>query len=205
MKLRQNSKKAFSACSLTSINEQSLPMKSKRAKDGLELYPKAPVRFGVQETTNFLIGVPPEALAKLSHIYRSSPAARRALGMETITSTRELETFKITDEMTNVNVEILDAYLKAIGYKVVFSDNFKDNLIDLNADSVIYERVDEEDGTVFLGTDKEYFDYKVRKDVKKELIEKDFILSRLEFEDLFEDLVKERKEAIMRGEIRFEL
>ena len=125
--------------------------------------------------------------------------------METITSTRELETFKITDEMTNVNVEILDAYLKAIGYKVVFSDNFKDNLIDLNADDVIYERVDEEDGTVFLGTDKEYFDYKVRKDVTKELIEKDFILSRLEFEDLFEDLVKERKDAIMRGEIRFEL
>lgn len=167
MKLKQNSKKAFSVCSLSSINEQNLPIKSKRAKEGLELYPKATIRFGIQETTNFLIGVEPEFLAKLAEYYRSCPIGRRLLAKKSM-STKELEDFPEPEEkMMNVNVEILNScYLKCQGYALKFTTTDDVHVYDFS-DTGLYSHTDENTGEVFIGTNFEYEKHKIEKKVKE--------------------------------------
>lgn len=165
MKLKQNSKKAFSACALSAINEQNLPMKSKRAKDGLELFPKATVRFGIQETTNFLIGVEPEVLAELSKYYRSCPASRRLLAKKSISINKLKDLPGIDDEnMMNVNVEILNAYLRCKGFKISFSDQEQGIVHDFGN-----ERIQEleEKGITYIGNEYDIVRSKLERKIRK--------------------------------------
>lgn len=170
MKLKQNSKKAFSACSLSSINEQNLPMKSKRAKDGLELYSKSSTRFGIQETTNFLIGLSPIALAIISRFYRSSPAGRRAMA-NALMSCKPLKDFPSDEEERYVNIiaEILEALLKAVGYGIKFGDEDKD-LVYYLGDNTIREYI-HENGTHIMCTELEWLWYCACQEADKDITE----------------------------------
>ena len=79
----------------------------------------------VQETLNNMISIDPELSARLHMYYRSSPVARRQLGMEIVNnygSGLPIEPV-MTDKMTNRNVEILTAYLKIMGLELEFHED----------------------------------------------------------------------------------
>lgn len=125
MKLKQSSKKNMSACSNAPINNLGLPSKNDNAKKHRSLYPKTPIRSGLQETINNMISISPEVSAQLHMYYRSSPVARRKLGIEIINNYGKGLPIEpvTTDKMTNRNVEILSAYLKIMGLQLVFDDD----------------------------------------------------------------------------------
>ena len=125
MKLKQSSKKNMSACSNAPINNIGLPSKNDNAKKHRSLYPKTPIRSGLQETLNNIISINPELSAKLHMYYRSSPVARKELGVEIINNYgRGLPIEPITtDKMTNKNVEILDAYFKCMGIGLQYDED----------------------------------------------------------------------------------
>lgn len=125
MKLKQTSKKNMSACSTAPINNLSLPEKTDSAKKHKTSHPKTPIRSGLQETLNNMISIDPELSARLHMYYRSSPVARRQLGMEIVNnygSGLPIEPV-MTDKMTNRNVEILTAYLKIMGLELEFHED----------------------------------------------------------------------------------
>lgn len=125
MKLKQSSKKNLSTCSTAPINNLGLPEKTDSAKKHKTLYPKTPVRSGLQETINNMISISPELSARLHMYYRSSPVARRKLGLEIINNYGAGKPIEpvMTDKMTNRNVEVLSAYLKIMGLELVFDQD----------------------------------------------------------------------------------
>lgn len=123
IKLKQTSKKGFSVRSTGSLSRKGTPEKSNKAKTHQELYSKTPIRIGDQENINSAIGVPPEVIAELHLFYRSSVIGRRSVGEKLATNVDELKDFKYAPEFSNRNVEILQAYLKAMGLKLEFGDD----------------------------------------------------------------------------------
>ena len=72
-----------------------------------------------------MISISPELSARLHMYYRSSPVARRQLGLEIINNYgagKPIEPI-MTDKMTNRNVEVLSAYLKIMGLELVFDQD----------------------------------------------------------------------------------
>lgn len=72
-----------------------------------------------------MISIDPELSARLHMYYRSSPVARRQLGLEIINNYGEGKPIEpvMTDKMTNRNVEVLTAYLKIMGLELVFDED----------------------------------------------------------------------------------
>ena len=152
IKLRQSSKKGYTARSTGSISKLGVPEKSNKAKNHQDMNPRTPIRAGNMETVNLLIGVMPEVIAKLHKYYRTSITGRRELGERLMNSTTELETIDTDEAMVNTNAQILNAYLKILGIRIVFSDEHKD-IVRYEDGSV--EEWDYEDST-FIGTVTDY-------------------------------------------------
>lgn len=125
IRLKQTSKKGFSARSLSGIGVKNVPEKSNKAKLHQELYPKTPIKAGDQENLNLTIGVDTETIADLHRYYRSSPIARRDTASR-LTNPYELEDFEHSNTYNNINSEILNAYLKVMGQRLEFSDAYYD-------------------------------------------------------------------------------
>lgn len=176
MKLKQTSKKGFSVRSTSSISKKGVPEKSDNAKKNKELYSKTPVKIGIDENLNLLIGTDSEELAKLHMFYRSSVVGRKMLGKQLMSSVDQIEDFELTPDIKNRNVEILDAYFKTMGLRLsygvekmninVFTDQLSDKFygdkyvlgddLDHLAASLDYEAKLNVDDNVFVGTPEEY-------------------------------------------------
>jgi DNA-directed RNA polymerase beta subunit len=186
IKLKQTSKKGFSVRSTGSLSKKGIPEKSNKAKTHQELYSKTPIRIGDQENVNSAIGVPTEIIAQLHLFYRSSVIGRRDIGEKLATSIKEIKDFEYSPEFTNRNVEILQAYLKAMGVRIVFSDQnmniniYTDEMRDHDIGDKMYICTQEEyeelmreqnirdeykENTVFVGTPDE-FEEQIKKDVE---------------------------------------
>ena len=120
MKLKQSSKKQLSVCSYAPIGRTGMPEKTDNAKKHKSPVSHTPIRKGIQESTNTMISISPETYAKQHMFYRSSPVARRELGYEIIDNYGVGKPIdpKITDKMSNRNVEILNAYLLIMGFEL---------------------------------------------------------------------------------------
>ena len=126
---------------------------------------------------NSAIGVPPEVIAQLHLFYRSSVTGRRDLGEKLVSSLNQIKDFKYSDEFSNRNVEILQAYLHALGVQLVFSDEhmtikiYTDAMETFETEDAMYictqKEFDElqeeagvrrkyEENVVFVGTPDEY-------------------------------------------------
>lgn len=152
IKLRQSSKKGYTARSTGSISKLGVPEKSNKAKNHQDMNPRTPIRAGNMETVNLLIGVMPEVIAKLHKYYRNSITGRRELGERLMNSTSELDTIDTDEVMVNTNAQILNAYLKILGITIEFTDDTKD--IVRYEDGTVEEWEYEDD--VFIGTVTEY-------------------------------------------------
>lgn len=120
LKLKQTSKKGLSARSTGTINRRGLPDKTENAKKFQVPYSNIPVRRGKQEMANDMMALDPEKVAKEQLAYRSSPLARMWLATNLMENYFGVQEFKPTEEMKNVNVQILSAYLLTMGMELEF-------------------------------------------------------------------------------------
>lgn len=131
LKLKQTSKKNFSARSTGYLSQKGLPDKTSKLKNNQQLYSTTPIRLGRDENTNINCAVPPEIVAKLHLFYRSSPIARRAVSKLYTGNVLNFKKFKIKPGYINLNVKILLVYLKAMGYKIDYGKH-NQIVVDIN-------------------------------------------------------------------------
>ena len=182
IKLKQTSKKGFSARATGALSKRGVPDKSYKTKNHQDLYSSTPIRIGDQENVNSVIGVPPEIIAKLHLFYRSSVIGRRDLGKKLATRIKMLDDFKYMPDFKNRNVEILQAYFKAMGVRIkFFGDEYRIPIELGDIKSFI------KDDKMFIGTDSEFDDYRLLSKVKKKY-EDDvcFIGTKDEYEDMID-------------------
>lgn len=179
IKLKQTSKKGFSVRSTGSLSKKGIPEKSNKAKAHQEIYSKTPIRIGDQENINSAIGVPTEMIAQLHLFYRSSVIGRRDLGEKLATRIDEIKDFGYSKEFSNRNVEILQAYLKALGVRIEFGD--EKMMIDIYTDEMKDYDVGDK---MFIGTREEYEELAREFNIRDHYSENEvFIGTREEFED----------------------
>ena len=89
--------------------------------------------------------MPLEDVSDMTKVYRNSLNARRKFAEKLVTNLDELEDFDIDEEKDiNTNVVILNAYLKAMGVRLTFSDQYY--TINSYDDNEILDYEDEETG-----------------------------------------------------------
>lgn len=177
MKLKQNSKKGFSARSAGALSKKGLPEKSYKNKIHQDLYSTTPIRLGRDETLNINIGVKSIETALMHLYYRSSAIGRQALGMRLASSTKPIKNLKSLGKATNRNADILAAYFKAMGIKLVFSDEYEVIKV---YDDVIRDHVD--DNGIFIGDEHEYDDNKLLRKLVDSYHDDVFVGSTEEYE-----------------------
>jgi 5S rRNA maturation endonuclease (ribonuclease M5) len=183
IKLKQTSKKGFSARSTGALSKKGVPVKSYKMKNSQDLYSTTPIRIGIDENLNSLIGTPSDMIAKLHLFYRSSVIGRRDLGKRLIKNLKMLDDFRYEDNIKNRNVEILQAYLKSMGLRIKFIGN-KYN-IDVEIGDI---KTFEDDEKLFIGTESDYKDYKLKKKIKKKCeTKKCFVGTKEEFNKMIDD------------------
>lgn len=114
MRLKQSSEKGFSARSTGSINKLGFPDRPSNNKH--DLYSKNPVRIGIQENNNSVIGVDPTYIAKLHMFHRNSQMARQDIS-HGLASQGRIQ-YKSAEGYVNRNVTSLNAELKLLGVRL---------------------------------------------------------------------------------------
>ena len=142
-----------------------------------------------QENINSLIGVSPKDIAKLHLFYRSSVIGRRDIGKQLATTIKTLKDFKNSNKFTNRNVEILQAYFKALGIKIEFLDDIYN--IDIRTD---YLNSYTTDKGYMIATRNEYEDAMLKENIiKKYKNDVCFVGTSEEFDNLLSDEFNEAK------------
>lgn len=165
IKLKQTSRKGFSARGTGSINGKGLPERSYKNKSFTERTSSTPIRFGEFETLNFSIGIIPEDIQLFHLMYRTSAKGRRDLAEQLLTSEDD---FEISDTYTSRVAEIFSVILKSLGLRLEFVD--EDEEIKEYNDSEI--KLFSLDGKDYLCTEYQFMLVKRRKDIEKELLKK---------------------------------
>jgi hypothetical protein len=193
IKMKQNSKKGFSARATGTTSKQGLPSKSNKAKINLDPWSKTPIRIGIDENINMCIGSPSDIIAKLHLFYRSSPIGRKGLSKELSTILKTIKDFKYTAEFKNRNVEILQAYLKCLGYALAFSDEI--HTIKAPMDDV--RQYTASNGKLVIADEIGYEDYEEKLYIRKNEMPCCFLGTRQAYNEEVEARLKKKKR--MRG------
>ena len=122
-RLKQHADDKFSVTSLSSTNIRNENSRNRLSKDHKAPYSKTPIRFGEMETGNFGHMGMEMAIINLM-IYAVSPTARRSC-QEMLTGDPFNIDIKLTEDASNISVEIFNAYFKAMGYALIFEKKRK--------------------------------------------------------------------------------
>lgn len=122
-RLKQYAEEKFSVTSLSATNIRNENSKSKMSNNYKALYSRTPIRFGDMEIGN-LTHLGGSLIVQQLMIYSTSPTARR-LTSSMLTGDAFNIDVKLDMKSKNRNVEILNAYLKTMGLKLVFSKKKK--------------------------------------------------------------------------------
>lgn len=177
LKLKQTSRKGFSARSTGSINSKGLPERSYKNKSFTENRSSTPIRFGEFETLNFSIGILPEDIALFHLLYRSSPKGRRDLAKSLINGD-DTTKIKIPEYYDSRVAEIFSVILKSLGLKLEFIDE----------NEVVQEYDDDKlsihilDGVEYFCTDYQFMLVERKKNIEKELLHKYGVIDKDELE-----------------------
>lgn len=118
--LKQTSNKNFSARSTGRTDKKQVPAKSNDKKSNLAPYSRSPIKIG--ETHNLFAAVSGLTIAEHNLFTRSSPIARKSLDriLKASGDPFDIQKLKVEDNFTNINADILEAYLKGIGIRLEF-------------------------------------------------------------------------------------
>lgn len=189
MKLKQDSKKGFSARSMGALNRKELPDKSYKSKNNQDLYSTTPIRDGYQELDRSIIYIPHEYTSKLHLLYRSSVIARRELGRQLLTNLEPIDKFEMTPEMKNINIEILKVMFKSMGVEI-YTEQEKMKIKIYTGEIESFDT----DDKYFIGTLDEYENYMIRKRIENKYKNEICVID-----------TREELERIMEEEYQFEV
>lgn len=192
IRLKQTASKGFSSRGIGGVSLIGTPVKDAQAKEGKILYSKTPCRLGLDEILNLLIGMTPRDLAKQNLSYRNSIEGTHELPTRLLKD-GFVEHLRDDEEIINRNVEVLDAYLKTMGYKLEESETIKEVIFD-NIDDEVKER--EIDGVKIECTDAEYIELIIEKKAEEILEEELFIGTMDEYEQRVKDIKNELREKM---------
>ena len=118
--LKQTSNKNFSARSTGRTDKRQVPAKSNDKKTNLAHYSRSPIKIG--EAHNLMAGISGTTLAEYNIFMRSSPVGRKSLDriIKATGDPFDISKLVVEDSFTNINAQILDAYLKGIGIKIEY-------------------------------------------------------------------------------------
>lgn len=122
-RLKQYSEEKFSATSLSSTNIRNENTRNNSSKNYKALYPKTPIRFGHMESGDMSHMGMEHVIINLM-LHSASPHGRR-LAEELMTGDPFNVDIKLDMDAKNRNVEILNAYLKTMGLKLIFTKRKK--------------------------------------------------------------------------------
>lgn len=165
MKLKQTSEYGLSARSTGSVSRKGLPEKTRRLQEHKDPYSKTPIRKGIDENNNMFIGLDSRVNAVWDLLYRSSVLGRQALPTMLIKSDKPIVTVPVTEEFTNRNIEMFNAWSMVLGLKLTFKDNLRTVAI------LREQKYDHElsDGRIFHGTDEEFLIEQIRPKVEQQM------------------------------------
>lgn len=123
LRLKQLAEEKFSATSLSSTNIKSENAKSKASKSYKEPFSNAPIRFGYMETGDYLHMGGDIVIINLM-MYSLSPHGRRLIEEMYVGDPYDID-IKLNSKARNRSVEQLNAKLKTMGYRMVFSKKLK--------------------------------------------------------------------------------
>ena len=198
IRLKQTASKGLSTRSVGGVNLIGVPVKDAQAKENKILYSKTPCRLGIDEVLNLLIGMDPYDLAKMNMSYRSSIEGTHDLPVQLLKQGM-IESLRDDDKVINRNVEVFNAYLKTMGYKLKEAENIQELIFD-SIDNDLHER-ELPTGEKVLVTDETYINLLLEYKVDKYFEEEIFIGPIEEYEELRKELKekyrKEYEEAIL--------
>lgn len=181
-RLEQYAEGQFSVTSMSSTNIKNQNTKSKANKNYKALHANTPIMFGDMETTDLQHAGIEFVVANLM-LHSVSPDARR-LVEEMLTGDPFDVNIELDKESTNRNVEIVNAYLKTKGIKLVFQKVKREPKSLVTFDLVYFEAPVTSQSLVSFIDENEVFDYdeyydklyKVEDLKKKSLINQDFVV-----------------------------
>jgi hypothetical protein len=137
----------------------------------------------------------PYDLAKMNMSYRSSIEGTHDLPVQLLKNGM-IDSLRADERVINRNVEVFNAYIKTMGYKLQESENIKE-LIFEHIDSDLHERT-LPSGEKVIVTDEKYIELLINDKIDKYFEEEIFIGTVDEFEEkkaeLFEQFKKEFEE-----------
>ena len=129
MKLKQTSRKGYSARSMGAVNSKNLPERSYKSRAHLEITSSTPIRFGEYETLNFSIAQETDVHALFHALYRTSPKGREDLAKIIMDPTKTEG--DLDDIYISRTAEIFNVIFMALGCEVEFS-NTDNTLMELD-------------------------------------------------------------------------
>ena len=190
IRLKQTAAKGLSTRSVGGVNLIGVPVKDAQAKENKILYSKTPCRLGLDEVLNLLIGMDPYDLAKMSMSYRNSIEGTHDLPVQLLKQGM-IDKLRDDDKVINRNIEVFNAYLKTMGYKLQQSETIKEIIFDC-IDNDLHERT-LPDGEKVLVTDEKYKELLINYKVDKYFEEEIFIGTMDEYEELRKELFEKYK------------
>lgn len=117
-RMKQYAEEKFSVTSLSPTNLKNENTKSRSSKNYKALYPRTPINFGNMEMAD-LLHLNVDNVITMLMLYSASPMGRR-ISEELLTGDPFNVDVRLDNESKNRNVEILNAYLKTQGLRLVF-------------------------------------------------------------------------------------
>lgn len=136
-RLKQYAEEKFSVTSLSATNIRNENTRSKVNKAYKGLFTKTPVRFGEMESTDMMHVGAENVIINLM-IHSASPHARR-LTEQMLTGDPFNIDIKLDTDSRNRNVEILNAYFKTMGLRLVFEKVYKHKTKPISYEVIRYE------------------------------------------------------------------
>ena len=117
-RLKQHSEEKFSVTSLSATNIKNENSRNKASKVYKAQFSRTPIRFGDMELGDFShMGI--ERVVEMLMLYSSSPQARM-LCESAMTGDPYNVDIQLDNKSSNIQAEILETYLKTIGYRLKF-------------------------------------------------------------------------------------
>ena len=193
IRLKQTASKGLSTRSVGGVNLIGVPVKDAQAKENKILYSKTPCRLGLDEVLNLLIGMDPYDLAKMSMSYRNSIEGTHDLPVQLLKQGM-IDKLRDDDKVINRNIEVFNAYLKTMGYKLQQSETVKEIIFEC-IDNDLHERT-LPDGEKVLVTDEKYMELLINYKVDKYFEEEIFIGTMDEYEEFRKELFEKFKKEV---------
>ena len=197
MKLKQTSKRGFSARSTGAINAKGIPCKDKMNKDHTETISRTPIRIGEFENANLRITVDSDELMLFNALYCSSVKGRRDIISAIFKDEDENGSILHNiDKSYNVRTaEIFDVLLKSLGVRVDFIN--KDSVIEPLDDTQISTFVDTESDEVNICTEYENYMYQQEKEIENDILSEKFVMTDNELEDAINENIHNNTHYVM--------